>query len=323
MSKRTHQPIRICGVGAGYFAQFHWQAWTRMAEVEVLGICDSDEAKAKAAADKYLGGSSCWVGTNAEAMLMAVKPDMLDIVTPPHTHHSLVQLGISAGVSTIVCQKPLAPTMREARAIVELAEAAGVLLVAHENFRWQPWFIELARLLQEEHVVGTPVNLSFRLRPGDGQGNPPAYVSRQPYFKDMERFIIHETGIHFVDVFRSLFGEVRSVLAELHRLNPVIAGEDAGTVVFSFDQGRRGTLDANRLVDHDADDTRLTMGDMLIEGTDGVLRLDGRGHLFHRGEQPELAPPHAARSPWKPPSSMPHPAPCDRAKAEAPLSMFT
>lgn len=221
-------------------------------------------------------------------MLDAVRPDVFDIATPPATHYELVQLACDRAIATVVCQKPLAPTLREARAIVELAESRGVKLIVHENFRFQPWFVELRRLLQVERVVGTPYNLSFRLRPGDGQGNPPAYVSRQPYFREMERFIIHETGIHFIDVFRCLFGDVRSVLAELHRLNPCIAGEDAGTVIFAFEEGRRGVLDANRLVDHDAEDTRLTMGEMLIEGSAGVLRLDGRGRLFARRRAPAV-----------------------------------
>ena len=88
------------------------------------------------------------------------------------------------------------------------------------------------------------------MRPGDGQGNPPAYVRRQPYFAAMERFVIHETGIHFVDVFRSLLGEMGSVYAELQRLNPSIAGEDSGTVVFGFsaDAQLHAVLDCNRPV---------------------------------------------------------------------------
>jgi predicted dehydrogenase len=50
----------------------------------------------------------------------------------------------------------------------------------------------------------------------------------------MKRFLIHETGIHLIDVFRFLLGEVRSVYADLTKLNPVIAGEDSGTVLFNF-----------------------------------------------------------------------------------------
>ena len=235
---KRRQPISIAGVGAGYFAQHHYEAWSRLPDAALVGIADTDEAKARGYASKYAHADT-WIGADAAEMIDAVQPDVLDIITPPHTHRALVELAITRRVSTVICQKPLAPTLREARAIVELAEAGGVQLIVHENFRWQPWFVELHRLLHDEKAVGTPYNLSFRLRPGDGQGDPPAYVSRQPYFKDMERFIVHETGIHFVDVFRLLFGEVRAVLADLQRLNPVIRGEDAGTEILMVRVDRR------------------------------------------------------------------------------------
>lgn len=120
------------------------------------------------------------------------------------------------------------------------------------------------------------------MRPGDGQG-PRAYLDRQPYFQDMPRFLIHETGIHLVDTFRSLMGEVTGVFARLRRLNPVIAGEDAGQVLFEFGGDATGLLDGNRLADFQADNARLTMGEMLAEGSAGRLRLDGYGRLWWKG----------------------------------------
>jgi predicted dehydrogenase len=98
----------------------------------------------------------------------------------------------------------------------------------------------------------------------------------------MERFLVHETAIHFVDVFRYLMGEVESVYADLTRFNPAIRGEDSGYIVFQFRNGARGLFDGNRLVDHAAKNRRLTMGEMLIEGSEAVLRLDGDGHMFLR-----------------------------------------
>ena len=276
-------------VGAGYFAQFHADGWSRMDDVEFVAVCDRDEEKAKDLATKH-GAANFF--TDVATMLSAVKPDLLDIVTPPSTHHELVALAATNKLPCI-CQKPLAPTLEEATAVVALAEAAGTLLVVHENFRFQPWFVELRRLLLAG-TIGTTFSATFRMRPGDGQGDPPAYVSRQPYFQHMKRFLLHETGIHFIDVFRYLLGgEVASVYAELAKLNPCIAGEDAGTVLLALDNGVRATLDMNRLVDHDAENTRLTMGEMLLEGSEGVLRLDGRGRIFVRMRAPAAEAEHA------------------------------
>lgn len=96
----------------------------------------------------------------------------------------------------------------------------------------------------------------------------------------MERFLIHETAIHFIDTFRYLLGEVETVYADLKQLNPAIAGEDVGQVMFGFAGGAGGLFDGNRLNDHSAQNPRLTMGEMWLEGAAGVMRLDGDGRLF-------------------------------------------
>jgi predicted dehydrogenase len=275
---------RLAIIGCGYFAQFHREAWSRL-PVEVVAICDAGRAKAEAAARDF---PAARVFTDAAAMLEAARPDAVDIVTPPGTHAGLVALCAARGIAAI-CQKPLAPDWDTAVSIVETAEHAGIGLVVHENFRWMPWFMEAHRLIADG-AVGEPLDIGFRLRSGDGQG-PDAYLSRQPYFRTMPRFLVHETIIHLIDVFRFLFGEVTGVFARLRTLNPAIVGEDAATVLFAFANPRRqGIVDGNRLVDHPAEDPRMTNGVLLVEGTGGQLRLDGHGRLFrrpHRGEERE------------------------------------
>jgi len=275
---------RLALIGCGYFAQFHREAWARL-PVEVVALCDADGAKAEAASREFAAARAF---TEAEAMLDAARPEIVDIVTPPGTHRDLVALCAARGIPAI-CQKPLAPDWETALAIVEGSEAAGHTLIVHENFRFMPWFMEAAH-----GAIGEPLDISFRLRSGDGQG-PDAYLSRQPYFRSMPRFLVHETIIHLIDVFRMLFGEVAGVFARLRRLNPAIVGEDAATVLFAFaDPRRQGIVDGNRLVDHPSDDPRMTNGVLLVEGTGGQLRLDGHGRLFlrpHRGEEREHAYP--------------------------------
>lgn len=50
--------------------------------------------------------------------------------------------------------------------------------------------------------------------------------------------------------------------------------------MFDFDSRTTGLFDGNRLNDHSAENTRLTMGELWLEGSDGVLRLDGLGRLW-------------------------------------------
>lgn len=278
--------LTVAIAGCGYFSRFHQDAWNRMEGVRVVGVADRDAGKREAAASLFAGAQAF---DDAEAMLDAVKPDLVDIVTPPQTHRALVAAAARRGVK-MICQKPVAPEYDEAEAIVALAEDAGVMLAVHENFRFMPWFMEANRLIQAG-AIGRPLNITFRLRPGDGQG-PEAYLSRQPYFQQMPRFLIHETGIHLIDVFRYLLGEITGVFARLRRINPVIKGEDAGLVIFDFASGAAGLFDGNRHVDHPSDDTRMTNGVLLVEGDQGVLRLDGYGKLFLRklrGQEQEHA----------------------------------
>ena len=265
--------LKVAVAGAGYFARFHHDGWARLDEAELVGIADLDLAKAQAAAQ----GLGAPAFDSVERMLDETGAELLDIATPPASHLALVQLAARRRLPAI-CQKPLAATYAEAVQVVEAAEAAGTLLVAHENFRFQPWWREARRLI-DRGVLGRLHGAAFRLRPGDGRG-PRAYLDRQPYFQAMPRFLVHETAIHFIDVFRFLAGEVEAVFADLRRLNPVIAGEDAGLFVLRHEGGQRSLFDGNRLNEHVAENMRLTMGEGWIEGEAGALRLDGAGRLW-------------------------------------------
>lgn len=99
----------------------------------------------------------------------------------------------------------------------------------------------------------------------------------------MPRFLVRETAVHLIDVFRWLFGEMSSVYADLRQHNPSISGEDAGILLFRHTSGVTSVFDGNRLADHIAVNRRKTMGEMVIEGEGGTLRLDGNGRLYLRG----------------------------------------
>ncbi|MEP7207280.1 MAG: Gfo/Idh/MocA family oxidoreductase [Casimicrobiaceae bacterium] len=273
--------LRVAGVGAGYFSQFHMAGWAAIEDAELVAWCDTDAAKCAAARARY-GIRDAF--TDVGAMLDAVRPDLVDIVTPPATHHALVGEAARRGIA-VICQKALAPTYDEAVAVVEVAEHAGIALVVHENFRWQPWYREARRLIDEGRL-GALHAVAFRLRPGDGQGAA-AYLDRQPYFQRMPRFLVYETAIHLIDTFRFLVGEVVAVTARLRRMNPVIDGEDAGYIIFEFADGATGLFDGNRLNDHVAENPRRTMGEMWLEGAAGVLRLDGDARLWWKPHQRE------------------------------------
>lgn len=284
----TSDRIRVAAVGVGYFSRFHYRAWSRIPEVALVGVCNRTRGSAEAFAAEF--GAPFFTDDLAE-MLERTRPDLLDVITPPETHLAAITLAAARGID-VICQKPFCQTLAEAKAAVEIADAAGIQVVVHENFRFQPWHREIKRLL-DEGLLGRVYQATFRLRPGDGQG-PRAYLDRQPYFQQMPRFLVHETAIHLIDVFRFLFGEAEAVFAALRKLNPAIAGEDAGLIMLDMANGARCLFDGNRLSDHRAGNRRLTMGEMLIEGEKGVLALDGDGGISFRahGDDDSVAHPY-------------------------------
>lgn len=272
-------PLKVACLGAGYFSQFHYGSWARIDRVQLVGACDLSLERAAAT------GLPAY--DDLAPMLADTQPDVLDVIVPPVAQGDALRIAIAAGVPTVICQKPFMRDIDEARQITELAARAGTEIVVHENFRFQPWYRAIRHAL-DAGQVGTLLQVTFRLRPGDGQG-PSAYLDRQPYFQQMQRFLVHETAVHWVDTFRYLLGPPSAVYADLRRVNPAIAGEDAGYVVFDHPNGVRALFDGNRSLDHDADNPRRTMGEGLFEGTKGTLRLFGDGSVRHRafGERTE------------------------------------
>lgn len=267
-------PLKGVAVGAGYFSQFHFDAWSRMPDVQLAAVCDTDPTAAVQAAKRY--GIANTYQDFAE-MLDREQPDFVDVITRPDSHLTLVRAAAQRGIA-VICQKPLAPTIAEAQQIVAVAASAGIPLMVHENFRFQPWYREIRRQLDAGAIGDALHSLSFRCRTGDGW-QADAYLDRQPYFRDMPRLLIFETGVHFVDTFRFVGGEIDGVYASLRKLNPDIAGEDAATVMFEFDSGALGLWDGNRFNEPASADARFTFGEAIVEGNGGTIRLHGTGRL--------------------------------------------
>jgi D-apiose dehydrogenase len=149
--------------------------------------------------------------------------------------------------------------------------------MVHENWRWQPWYREIKRL-QASGAVGDFTHIHFLTRIGDGwQEN--AYLDRQPFFREYPRLLVYETGVHFIDTFRYLLGEVTEVYAHLRRLNPSIRGEETGQVFFRFVGGATAIWDANRYNEVEAASPRLTFGQMRIDAMGGHITLDTEANL--------------------------------------------
>jgi D-apiose dehydrogenase len=126
-------PLRGGLIGCGYFARNHLHGWREVSGAEITAVCDLDAKRAHDTAHDF--GIPAAYG-DVETMLREARLDLVDVVTQPASHRSLVETVARHGIP-VICQKPLAPSLQDAEAMVRACEAAGVPFMVHENFRWQ------------------------------------------------------------------------------------------------------------------------------------------------------------------------------------------
>ncbi len=258
--------------GAGHFARIQLTAWQAVPGVRIAGLYNRTLDRARVLETEF---GIERVSDDLESLLDAVRPDFVDICTAVETHLPLARAAAARGLP-ILCQKPLAPRIADAEELVAVCARHGVRLMANDNWRWQGWYRELKRLIRAG-AIGAPQHARFVLRPGDGAGDTPYPL--QPFFREMERFLILEVGGHYFDTMRFLLGDLTALHCVTRRRNPRIRGEDAALVAVQFASGATAVFDADRTASTETV-RPPTNGHVVIEGSEGTLRLDEAGEIF-------------------------------------------
>ncbi len=278
-------------IGCGFFAVNHLHGWRDAAGAEIVAICDRSEERLNTVGDQF-GIVARY--RDAAQMLAREDIDFVDIATTAPSHRMLAELAASHG-KAVICQKPFAPTLADAKAIVAACDKAGVPLMVHENFRWQSAIQQVKRVIASGEIGDVFWGrVSFRS----------AYdvFSGQPYLAEGERFIVEDLGIHALDVARFLLGDAENVSARITRVNPGIKGEDVATILLDHGNGVASIVDcsyATRLEREAFPETLIE-----IDSSRGSLRL-GQGYRLavtspagtrHEDVSPPLLP--WASRPW-------------------------
>ena len=278
-------------IGCGFFATNHLHGWREVEGAAITAICDRDAARLAEVGDAFGIAAR---HTDAETMLAAEPLDFVDIATTVPSHRPLVERAVAHGLH-VVCQKPLAGTLEEARAMVRAAEAAGRTFMVHENFRWQSP-VRAAVDAVRGGAVGTPFFCRASFRSGHD------VFSGQPYLATDERFIVQDLGIHVLDVARALMGEATHLSATLQRINPDIRGEDVATILLAHESGATTVVDCSYATRRTPETFPQTL--LEIDGDGGTLRLDEGYRLIVQnaaGEDVRHVEPHLydwAERPW-------------------------
>lgn len=137
---------RVGVVGVGYLGRFHALIYSRMANVELIGIVDSNaETAAKVAAECH-----CEAYTNHLDLIG--KLDAVSIVVPTTAHLEVARPFLEQGIQMLL-EKPIATTCDEGREIVQLAEERGALLQIGHLERFNAGVMALADRISRPRFI--------------------------------------------------------------------------------------------------------------------------------------------------------------------------
>lgn len=229
----------------------------------LVAVMDRDNSKARSIAEKY----HAKYHDKEESLLEDSEVDAVYIATPNYLH---VQQAIRAAESgkEILCEKPLALTVKGCEDIVSACQKNGVKLQVGFMMRFHACHQEALRIV-EQGLIGRPVMGRAQLTcwypdiPGAWRQDP--RLGGGGCLMDM--------GIHCIDLLRMLLGEVEEVFAATDRLVFNYPVEDTSIVTLRFDNKAYGVVDNFFNIPDAAAQNRLeiygTKGCILASGTVG------------------------------------------------------
>jgi len=119
--------------GMGKRGTHHAEAFSQNPRFEIVGVCDIDQERMDAAAEKF--GVS-YTNIDAAQMLADTKPDIFCFCTLPNVRLELIRAGVEANVQLIAYEKPIATSTNEALEIMKLLRDASVKSVISHQHRY-------------------------------------------------------------------------------------------------------------------------------------------------------------------------------------------
>jgi predicted dehydrogenase len=264
--------VKLGLIGCGGISRAHINAYRSLADrVKVVAVADIVESRAKSAAE----------ATGAEAYYLDYRKilerrdiDAVDMCLP-HDLHAKVTVEAAEAGKHVLCEKPIARTLREADQMIEAAKRNNVKLMIAENYRFIPE-VEAARVLINQGVIGKVFlgKTDFSAFPEDlAQSGWKLYAER------VGGGVVIDSGIHYVDLMRWLLGEVEAVVAFTnHLIRLEITGEDTGCILFRHRSGAISVLALTWAVRHTGEEFLFK-----VYGSEGTLACSTCLTLYKEG----------------------------------------
>ncbi len=226
----------MVSIGCLSFAHVHGPSYAScvnaLPEAALAGIADEDLSRAREMADRF--STKCFDSFEA---LVDSDIDAVIIASDNKMHLPLTKLAASRG-KHVLCEKPLARTLAEAREMIDVCRDAGVLLATAFPCRFIP-AVNRLRALQADGLLGRISAIR-----GTNQGSMPG-----SWFTDLDRAgggaVIDHT-VHVADLMRWILGcEATEIYAETDTLFHDIPADDTGMISMRFENGCIATLDTS------------------------------------------------------------------------------
>lgn len=269
-------PVKIAIAGGGYGAKVALPVYAELAEFEPLAIWSRRPERARELAAK----AGLGLGTADLDELLAVPGlEAIHVATPVVTHARFAIAAARRGLH-VMCEKPLGPSVGEAREIVTAIESSGVVGAVNYGRRMQETrrrLIELAR-----DVVGTPRMVTISLIHAD-HATPDSRVFTWVNDAELGGGRLQGYGVHDLDLLLELYA-VEAVAAAGDVGVPMrddgagglrrVTAEDAYAILLRFVGGGLGIVSL-------ASTARHGRGDVLeLHGSTGTVRLDAERRIW-------------------------------------------
>lgn len=203
--------MRFIQAGLGDFGREWADYLTRESDDDLVGVAEPSPAGREWAA-QTLGLPPERVFASIEDALTGVDADAVLVVTPPATHLAVALAALDAG-KHVLSEKPMVPTLAEAREAIAAANRTGKIYMVSQNYRYRA-HARLIRKLIAEGEIGPLISASIdsqRDMRHDYEATNFRYLMRHPYVIDM--------SIHHADLIRALTGQnVATVSAKSWRV---------------------------------------------------------------------------------------------------------
>lgn len=186
-------------LGAGFIAEFHAQGYLHAQDVTLCAVCDTDEEKARALAERY----GCAWYTDAKALLEKEAPQLVSICLPTYLHREYTVMALMSGAH-VLCEKPLALTIEDCEAIAQAAEQAGRIVMTGQVLRWWPEYTTIAGEIRR---LGAP--LFVRAQRLQHASRPDAWHLK----RDLGGGALFDLFVHDMDFLLGLFGADAEVVS--------------------------------------------------------------------------------------------------------------